>query len=152
MLSFKIGSKRPKKLGPIFSLLLMRKPPSRGQKWFLRPYSLLIRGIFHLRSGLNFHFGYRKSPNREWGKCHISKRKLLRGPQKPLLTPGKWFSHEEKWEKGPLLLLCFAPGFMNYIFGIVLQYPTIWLKQNFWCFFSTRRVFRTHVYCVVIQV
>ena len=38
------------------------KPPygrqtlSRGQKWFLRPYFPLIRGMFLLRSGLRFSF------------------------------------------------------------------------------------------------
>ena len=29
--------------------------------------------------------------------------------------------------------------------GIVLQFPTIWLKQKFWVFFFIRRVIRTHV-------
>ena len=53
---FKIGPCRPKKLGPIFSLFLMRKPLSNGQKWFLRPYVPLIRGMFLLRSGLSFSF------------------------------------------------------------------------------------------------
>ena len=28
-----------------------------------------------------------------------------------------------------------APDFKTYIFGIVLQFPTDWLKQNFWVFF-----------------
>ena len=46
----------PKKLGPFFSLFLMRKPLSSGQKWFLRPYFLLIRGMCLLRSGLRFSF------------------------------------------------------------------------------------------------
>ena len=35
--------------------------------------------------------------------------------------PGKWFSHEEKWEKGP--------------FGIVLQFFKDWGKRNFLFFY-----------------
>ena len=38
------------------SLFLMRKPLSSDQKWFLRPYFPLIRGMFLLRSGLRFLF------------------------------------------------------------------------------------------------
>ena len=37
-----------------FSLFLMRKRLSSGQKWFLRPYFPLIRGMFLLKSGLTF--------------------------------------------------------------------------------------------------
>ena len=52
------------KIGPLkgfekkafFSLLLMRKRLSGGQKWFLKPYFPLIRGMFGLRSGLRFSF------------------------------------------------------------------------------------------------
>ena len=54
--SLEIGSKGPKKLGIFFSLFLMKKPLSSGQKWFLRLYFPLIRGIFLLRSGLRFSF------------------------------------------------------------------------------------------------
>ena len=36
------------------SLFLMRKRLFSGQKWFLRPYFPLIRGIFLLKSGLTF--------------------------------------------------------------------------------------------------
>ena len=43
-------------MGPSFSLLLMRKRLSSGQKWFLRPYFPLIRGMFVFRSGLRFLF------------------------------------------------------------------------------------------------
>ena len=50
------------KIGPLkgfekkafFSLLLMRKRLSGGQKWFLRPYFPLIRGMFVFGSGLRF--------------------------------------------------------------------------------------------------
>ena len=50
------------KIGPLkgfekkafFSLLLMRKRLSGGQKWFLSPYFPLIRGMFVFRSGLRF--------------------------------------------------------------------------------------------------
>ena len=37
-----------------FSLFLMRKPLSSDQKWFLRPYFPLIRGMFVFRGGLRF--------------------------------------------------------------------------------------------------
>ena len=37
--------------GPLFSLFLMRKRLSSGQKWFLRQNFPLIRGMFVLRSG-----------------------------------------------------------------------------------------------------
>ena len=52
--SLRIGSKWPQKLGLFFSLFLMRKRLSSGQKWFLRPYFPLIRGMFLFRSGLRF--------------------------------------------------------------------------------------------------
>ena len=39
-----------------FSLLLMRKRLSGGQKWFLKPYFPLIRGMFVFRSGLRYSF------------------------------------------------------------------------------------------------
>ena len=52
----KIRPLEPKKLGPFFSLFLMRKRLSGGQKWFLRPYFSLIRGMFVFRSGLRFSF------------------------------------------------------------------------------------------------
>ena len=54
--SLKIGSSKPQKLGPFSSLFLMKKTLSSGQKWFLRPFSSLIRGMFLLRSGLRFSF------------------------------------------------------------------------------------------------
>ena len=52
------------KIGPLkgfekkafFSLFLMRKRLSSGQKWFLRPHFPLIRGMFLLKSGLRFSF------------------------------------------------------------------------------------------------
>ena len=44
--SLKIGSRVPQKLGPFFSLFLMRKTLSNDQKWFLRPYFPLIRFLF----------------------------------------------------------------------------------------------------------
>ena len=34
----------------------MRKRLSSGQKWFLKPYFPLIRGMFVFRSGLRFSF------------------------------------------------------------------------------------------------
>ena len=58
------------KIGPLegfekkafFSLLLMRKRLSGGQKWFLEPYFPLIRGMFVFRSGLRFLFRALKVP------------------------------------------------------------------------------------------
>ena len=45
-----------------FSLLLMRTRLSGGQKWFLKPYFSLIRGMFVFRSGLRFSFRALKVP------------------------------------------------------------------------------------------
>ena len=54
--NLKIGQRGNFELGPFFSLFLMRKRLSSGQKWFLRPYFPLIRGMFLLKSGLRFSF------------------------------------------------------------------------------------------------
>ena len=51
-----------------FSLFVMRKQLSSGQNWFLRPYFLLIRGMFAFRTGLDYRFGHWKCPNQEKGK------------------------------------------------------------------------------------
>ena len=56
------------KIGPLkgfekrafFSLLLMRKRLSGGQKWFLEPYFPLIRGILYSEVVLDFCFGHWK--------------------------------------------------------------------------------------------
>ena len=52
----KIGSLGGFEKIEFFSLFLMRKRLSSGQKWFLRPYFPLIRGMFVFRSGLRFSF------------------------------------------------------------------------------------------------
>ena len=44
------------KLCPVCSLFLLRKWLSSAQKWSLRPYFPLIRGMFVFRSGLRFSF------------------------------------------------------------------------------------------------
>ena len=75
-----------KKYGPFFSLFLMKKPLSHGQRVFLRPWFLIIGGILVLKSGLGFSF---------WA-------------QKAL---GKWFPHEEKWEKGPYFFRLWGEDF-----------------------------------------
>ena len=71
------------KIGPLkgfekkafFSLLLMRKRLSGGQKWFLKPYFPLIRGMFVFVSGT----GSARTESEE----------------KALLVGRKWsFSHE----------------------------------------------------------
>ena len=52
--SLKIGIRGPKKLGPFFSLFLMRKSLSMCQNWFLRQFLQLI--MFLMRSGLSLFF------------------------------------------------------------------------------------------------
>ena len=54
--SLKIGSWGPQKLGPFSHFSSWEKWLYSGQKWFLRPYFPLIRGIFLLKSGLRFSF------------------------------------------------------------------------------------------------
>ena len=61
----KIGQRGNFELGPLFSLFLMRKTLSSGQKWFLRPYFPLIRVMFLLRVVLDYCFGRWKCSNRE---------------------------------------------------------------------------------------
>ena len=68
------------KIGPLkgfekrafFSLLLMRKRLSGGQKWFLKPYFPVIRGMFVFRSGLRFSFRALEVP-----EPRVRKRPLL---------------------------------------------------------------------------
>ena len=50
----KIGSLEDFEKIEFFPLFLMSKRLSSGQKWFLRPYFPLIRGMFVFRSGLRF--------------------------------------------------------------------------------------------------
>ena len=52
----KIGPLGPKEKIDFFSFFLMRQRLSSGQRWFLRPYFPLIRGMFVFRSGLRFLF------------------------------------------------------------------------------------------------
>ena len=56
----KIGNQGDFERIEFFSLFLMRKRLSSGQKWFLRPYIPLIRGVF--KSGLRFSFGALEVP------------------------------------------------------------------------------------------
>ena len=81
------------KIGPLkgfekkafFSLLLMRKRLSGGQKWFLKPYFPLIRGMFVFRSGLRFSFRALEVP-----EPRVRKR-----PYQGLIGhfPHSWFGH-----------------------------------------------------------
>ena len=68
----KIGQRALFELGPFFSLFLMRKTLSSGQKWFLRPYFPLIRGMFLLRSGLRFSFRALEVPKPKVRKMPLS--------------------------------------------------------------------------------
>ena len=76
----KIGSKVPQKLGPFFSLFLIRLTLSSGQKWFLRPYFPLIRGTFLLRSGLRFSFWALEVPEPRVRKRHLLLQNWLSSP------------------------------------------------------------------------
>ena len=68
----KNASPSPQKLGPFFSLFLMRKTLSSGQKWFLMPYFPLIRDMLVFRSGLRFSFRALEVP-----ELRVRKRPLL---------------------------------------------------------------------------
>ena len=88
--SLKIGPRRPGKLGPFFLTFPHEKVTlSSGQKWFLRSYFPLIRGIFLLRMVLDFRFGHQKCLDRE-ATLHTK------------MATRKCFFHEEKWEKRAL--------------------------------------------------
>ena len=52
----KVGSLEGFEKIEFFSLFLMRKRLSSGQKWFPRPYFPLIRGMFVFKSGFRFSF------------------------------------------------------------------------------------------------
>ena len=64
------------KLGPFSSHFLMRKRLSSGQKWFLRPYFPLIRGMFVFRSGLRFSFQALEVPESRVRKRSFSLTKM----------------------------------------------------------------------------
>ena len=51
---------------------VLRKPLSSGQKWFLRPYLPLIRGMFVFRSGLRFSFRTLEVPEPRVRKMPLS--------------------------------------------------------------------------------
>ena len=63
-------------LGPFFSLFLMRKRLFSGQKWFLRPYFPLIRGMFVFRSGLRCSFRALEVPKPRVRKKSFSLTKM----------------------------------------------------------------------------
>ena len=67
----KIGSLADFEKKSFSSLFLMRKPLSSDQKWFLRPYFPLIRGIFVLKSGLRFLFRALEVPIRKVRKSPL---------------------------------------------------------------------------------
>ena len=58
----------------------MRKRLSSLQKWFLRPYSPLIRGMFVFRSGLRFLFRALEVPKPRVRKRSFSLTKILKIP------------------------------------------------------------------------
>ena len=63
-----------------FSLFLMRKRLSSGQKWFLRPYFPLISEIFVFRSGLRFSFQGTESEEKVILDLFLTLRKKVRKP------------------------------------------------------------------------
>ena len=98
-INLKIGQRGNFEKIDFFSFFLMRKRLSSGQKWFLRPYFPLIRGMFVFSGGLRFSFQALKVPKPRVRKKAFSLTKMTffsLWPQKPLLTTGKSFSHEDK--------------------------------------------------------
>ena len=73
-ISLKIGPLEPQKLGPFFSIFLMRKATF---KWLLRPYFPLMRGMFPLRSGLRFSFRALEMPEPRVRKKSFSLTKIF---------------------------------------------------------------------------
>ena len=74
--NLKIGQGGLFELGPFFSLFLVRKTLSSGQKWFLRPYFPLIRGIFVFWSSLRFLFRALEVPEPRVRKGSFSLTKM----------------------------------------------------------------------------
>ena len=68
----------------VFSLFLMRKRLSSGQKWFLRPYFPLMRRMFVFRS-VKFSFRALEVPEPRVRKPHFSKWKTPLIPDFQLL-------------------------------------------------------------------
>ena len=66
--NIKIGPLKGFEKKAFFSLLLMRKRLSGGQKWFLKPYFPLIRDMFVFRSGPKFLFWALEVPKLRVGK------------------------------------------------------------------------------------
>ena len=102
--SLKIGSKVPQKLGPFFSLFLIRLTLSSGQKWFLRPYFPLIRGTFLLKSGLRFSFWALEVPEPRVRKRHLHFQNWLSTPYNippspPIYCLHLWTSFIQKFRK-----------------------------------------------------
>ena len=102
----KIGSLQGFEKIEFFSLFVMRKRLSSGQKWFPRPYFPLIRDMFAFRSGLRFSFQALELQGQ-----FSTYVKMEIWPQTPLLTTGKSFSHGEKWEKVDFLKKPLIPDF-----------------------------------------
>ena len=72
----KIGPLKGFKKMAFFSLSLMRKRLSGGQKWFLKPYFSLIRDMFVFRSGLRFSFRALEVPEPRVKKRSFSLTKM----------------------------------------------------------------------------
>ena len=81
--SLQIRSKGPQKLGPFSHFSSWEKRLSSGQKWFLRPYFPLIRGMFVLSSGLRFSFRALELPKPRVRKRSFSLTKMTFSSKPP---------------------------------------------------------------------
>ena len=142
----KSGAVYLKKLGPFFSLFLMRKPLSKVQEWFLGPYFPLIGGIFVLKIGLRFSFRVRVrkrplSPSQlpflhsqidHWNKNH---RPLFNTNIPPI--SGKYGLRNHFWslESGFLMRKREENDFFSKICNnSILRFTYLKSAQNFWLF------------------
>ena len=72
----------------------MRKRLSSGQKWFMRPYFPLIKGMFVLRSGLRFSFWALEVPKPEMRKRSFSLTTTTT-TMATMMTMASWKLYEE---------------------------------------------------------
>ena len=142
----KNGQRGNFELGPLFSFFLTRKTLSSGQKWFLRPYFPLFRGMFLLRSGLRFLY-----VKVAFSSLSILIRNI------PLIS-GKYGLRNAFWpleriflmrkgkKKRPIFLGTLLPILRLTFLESSCNFRKFGFKKNDGhFFFSIWRVFRTHV-------
>ena len=102
----------------------MRKRLSSGQKWFLRPYFPLIRGMFVFRSGLRFSFRALEVPEPRVRKRSLSLTKMTTTKKYDTLT--LWWFRDRQWCESPLIdwrwrrlhcyiVILFSPPYICYV-------------------------------------